>query len=121
MNDCLKSVPSTEEAIRLREDLSELLMRGGFRLTKWSCNKKEVLETIPTPDIARSLVDLDLNADVLPIERTLGIHWNMELDMLTFKVIPKAKPFTCRGILSVTTWDGNTNRPTSEEATSRSL
>ncbi|KAL9952797.1 hypothetical protein ACROYT_G040105 [Oculina patagonica] len=86
VDDCLKSVPSTEEAIRLREDLSELLERGGFRLTKWSCNKKEVLETIPTSDIARSLVDLDLNADALPIERTLGIHWNMESDMLTFKI-----------------------------------
>ena len=102
VDDCLNSVPSTEEAIRLREDLSELLERGGFRLTKWSCNKKEVLETIPTSDIARSLVDLDLNADALPIERTLGIHWNMESDMLTFKVVPKVKPFTRRGILSAT-------------------
>ncbi|XP_078344112.1 uncharacterized protein LOC144629777 [Oculina patagonica] len=102
VDDCLKSVPSTELAIRLREDLSQLLERGGFRLTKLSCNKKEVLETIPTSDIARSLVDLDLNADALPIERTLGIHWNMESDMLTFKVVPKTKPFTRRGILSVT-------------------
>ncbi|KAL9958369.1 hypothetical protein ACROYT_G035375 [Oculina patagonica] len=102
VDDCLKSVPSTEVAIRLREDLSQLLVRGGFRLTKWSCNNKEVLETIPTSDIARSLVDLDLNADALPIERTLGIHWNMESDMLTFKVVPKTKPFTRRGILSVT-------------------
>ncbi|KAL9982123.1 hypothetical protein ACROYT_G010928 [Oculina patagonica] len=101
VDDCLKLVPSTELAIRLREDLSQLLERGGFRLTKWSCNK-EVLETIPTSDIARSLVDLDLNADALPIERTLGIHWNMESDMLTFKVVPKTKPFTRRGILSVT-------------------
>ena len=81
LDDCLKSVLSTEVAIRLREDLSELLERGGFRFTKWPCNKK-VIETIPTSDIALSLVDLDLNADALPIERTLGIHWNMESDML---------------------------------------
>ena len=102
VDDCLKSVKSTEVAVELRKDLCALLSRGGFRLTKWLCNRKEVLETIPTSARAPSVLDLDLNSDVLPTERTLGVQWNMNSDMFTFKMTPKDEPFTRRGILSVT-------------------
>ena len=91
-----------EVAVELRKDLCALLSRGGFRLTKWLCNRKEVLETIPTSARAPSVLDLDLNSNVLPTERTLGVQWNMNSDMFTFKMTPKDKPFTRRGILSVT-------------------
>ena len=43
MDDCLKSVQSNEVAWKLREDLCVLLSRGGFRSTKWLCNRREVL------------------------------------------------------------------------------
>ncbi|GLV33555.1 hypothetical protein CBL_20274, partial [Carabus blaptoides fortunei] len=33
------------EALKLRQDLSELLGRGNFELRKWMSNRKEVLET----------------------------------------------------------------------------
>ena len=102
VDDCLKSVKSTEVAVELRKDLCALLSRGGFRLTKWLCNRKEVLETIPISARAPSVLDLDLNSNVLPTERTLGVQWNMNSDMFTFKMTPKDKPFTRRGILSVT-------------------
>jgi len=102
VDDCLKSVKSTEVAVKLREDLCALLLRGGFRLNKWLCNRKEVLESIPTPYRAPSVLDLDLDSNVLPTERTLGVQWNMNSDMFTFKITPKDKPFTRRGILSVT-------------------
>ena len=49
-----------------------------------------------------TILDLDLNPDVLPIERTLGFRWNMDSDMFTIKIVPKDEPFTRRGILSVT-------------------
>ena len=102
VDDCLKSVKSTKVAVEFRKDLCALLSRGGFRLTKWLCNQKEVLETIPISARAPSVLDLDLNSNVLPTERTLGVQWNMNSDMFTFKMTPKDKPFTRRGILSVT-------------------
>jgi len=102
VDDCLKSVKSTEVAAELREDLNALPSRGGSRLTKWLCNRKEVLETISTSYRAPSVLDLDLNSNVLPTERTLGVQWNMNSDMFTFKMTPEDKPFTRRGILSVT-------------------
>ena len=88
VNDCLKSVQSTEVAVELREHLCV------FRLTKWLCNQGEVLETIPTSYKAPSVLDL-------PIERTLGVQENMDSDMFTFEMIPKDKPFAQKGILSV--------------------
>ena len=47
VDDCLKTVSSKAVAVQLRIDLCHLLSRGGFRLTKWLCNDKGVLETIP--------------------------------------------------------------------------
>ena len=104
MDDCLKAVSSKAVAVQLRIDLCacHLLSRGGFRLTKWLCNDKDVLETIPKFERARSVLDLDLSNQNLPHERTLGVQWNMDSDTFTFKVEPKHKPFTRRGILSVT-------------------
>ena len=102
VDDCLKSVQSSCAAIDLRSQLCELLQKGGFRMTKWSCNSKDVLETIPNADRAPSIFDLDLKAEELPIERTLGVQWSMETDMFIFKLLPKDKPYTRRGILSVT-------------------
>ena len=101
MDDCLKSVKCSEAAINLREPLCKLLQKG-FRLTKWLSNDKDVLDTTPKSERAPSVLDVDLDADDLPLERTLGVQWNMETDMFTFKMVPKDKPYTRRGILSVT-------------------
>ena len=38
MDDCLKSVDSAEEAIRMSDELSQLQKKGGFNLTKWLSN-----------------------------------------------------------------------------------
>ena len=102
VDDCLKSVQSFRTAIDLRSQLCELLQKGGFRLTKWSSNSKDVLEKIPKAERAPSILNLNLNAEDLTIERTLGVQLNMETDMFIFHLLPKDKPYTRRGILSVT-------------------
>eukprot|EP00057_Strongylocentrotus_purpuratus_P002697 XP_003725052.1 PREDICTED: uncharacterized protein LOC100888496 [Strongylocentrotus purpuratus] len=98
VDDCLKSVPTTKEAVELVGDLCDLLQKGGFRLTKWMSNELEVLSSIPEPERAKSIVNLDL--DDLPIERTLGVLWNVSSDSFEFQVNIKEKPTTRRGILS---------------------
>ena len=47
VDDCLKSLPSVEDAVCHVGELRSLLPRGGFRLTKWISNSREVLESIP--------------------------------------------------------------------------
>lgn len=38
VDDCLKSVPTEDEAIALVKDLRHVCLEGGFRLTKWVSN-----------------------------------------------------------------------------------
>jgi len=100
VDDCLVSVGTKQEAIELASSLRELLSAGGFRLTKWVSNSYDVIASIPPSERAASVVDLDL--DNPPMERTLGVSWDVETDAFTFKVSPKEKPPSRRGVLSVT-------------------
>ena len=52
VDDCFKSLPTKDEAISLVQELPELLSRGGFRLTKWLSNKREVLSHVPAGERA---------------------------------------------------------------------
>ena len=74
-------------------------MKGGFHLTKWTSNSRELLASIPKDERAKEVKDLDL--DKLPIERALGIQWSAESDEFYFKIVIKERPLTRRGILSV--------------------
>ncbi|XP_078372656.1 uncharacterized protein LOC144656297 [Oculina patagonica] len=101
VDDCLKSVKSADNAVELVNQLRDILSKGGFRLTKWSSNSSEVLKTIPQVERAKSVLDLDLDKGKLPIQRTLGLHWDIASDKFWFNVDLKDKPNTRRGILSV--------------------
>ena len=100
VDDCLKSVPTEEEAVRLVLQLTELLKLGGFRMTKWVSNNLKVIRSIP--EEARLHKPLGVNLDHSPpMEKTLGIQWNVQEDHLQFSVVKRDKPTTRRGILSV--------------------
>jgi hypothetical protein len=85
VDDCLKSEVDVDSAVKLVQELRELLRLGGFRLTKWSSNSKEVLMSIPTEDRAKTIKDLDLTSDSLPVERALGIQWDTETDTFSLR------------------------------------
>ena len=46
VDDCLKSVSTEDNAISLVCKLHQLLSRGGFRLTKWISNSRNVINSI---------------------------------------------------------------------------
>ena len=99
VDDCLRSVATVHEASRLANQLVQLLAKGGFRLTKWISNSREVLEQIPSGERAPSIANLDL--EDLPTDRALGTQWDVEADTLSFHVKEKPVPDTRRGILSL--------------------
>lgn len=99
VDDLLKSTVTVEQAIDLALKLIALLQEGGFRLTKFLSNRREVLQAIPAKERASPTLDLDL--DQLPINRTLGLCWDAETDEFYFTSISTNKPATKRGILSV--------------------
>lgn len=101
VDDCLKSVPTVQDAIQLTSDLRKACAQGGFTLNKWVSNSCKVLETIPESHRAAVVKHLDLDLDKPPLERALGIQWNIQNDKFTFRVAMKNKAPTRRNILSV--------------------
>ncbi|XP_070541303.1 uncharacterized protein [Ptychodera flava] len=101
VDDCLKSVENAKKAIELTQDLTAACKKGGFRLTKWVSNSREVLETIPKEERAKEIKDLKLEYDCLPVERALGTSWSVESDTIGFQINIESRPPTRRGILSI--------------------
>ncbi len=91
VDDCLKSVPGENEAIRLTDDLRRLLEKGGFNLTKWVSNSRKLVESLPESERAGTFKDL--NDGQMPVERALGVR--------CFKIEVNDKPLTRRELLSV--------------------
>ena len=75
VDDLLKAVETPSKAISPAHELMALLEKGGFHLTKWTSNGREVLASIPEDKRARPTVNRDL--DELPIERALGSLCNL--------------------------------------------
>lgn len=101
VDDCLRSVASEQEAVKLHRDLKDICHTGGFKLTKWMTNNRNVLSSIPQEDRATEVKDLDLDQDSLLIERALGVQWCIQTDQFKFHVNIQQKPLTRRGILSM--------------------
>ena len=100
VDDGLLSMPTAEGAIDLLSRTQEMLAISNLRLHKIASNSKEVMEAFPTEDRAKALKDLDLDVDPAPIQRSLGLHWELKRDIFTFQVSDAEKPFTRRGVLA---------------------
>ena len=99
VDDCLKSVPTVDEAINLPREQTALLAIGGFHLTKWMSNNRDVLASIPQKERVSSVVNLEFES--LPIERALGVLWDVEADVFRFRIAEMKEIKTRRGILSL--------------------
>jgi len=108
VDECLKSVDSVERAIHIVHQLTKLLKNGGFRLTKsskWISNSREVMASIPNKDQLKKVRSLDLQCEALPVERALGVSWDIENDEFSFDLKVLNKPLTRRGVLSIVSLD----------------
>lgn len=68
------------------KDVTVICEEGGFWITKLVSNSKDVLAFIPERERRKGLEDKELRLKTLPIEKFLGIHWNIEEDKLGFDV-----------------------------------
>ena len=102
VDDGLKSVPDREGAIDLLHRTKTMLADANLRLHKIASNDPTVTQAFPVEDRASDLRNLDFHRDVVPIQRSLGVFWDLQADAFTFQVVDGAKSFTRRGVLSVT-------------------
>lgn len=101
VDDGLISVPTEKQAVDLMKRTQHALaVHGNLRLHKIASNSKDVVREFDPDDLSKELKSLELSAD-LPIQRSLGLYWNMNLDTFTFQISSEEKPLTRRGVLSV--------------------
>ncbi|KAJ8364936.1 hypothetical protein SKAU_G00137670 [Synaphobranchus kaupii] len=100
VDDSLKSLPTIEAAVSLLKRTEDMLAGSKLRLHKIASNSKEVMKAFPSEDHANELKDLDLGTDMLPMQRSLSLNWDLKTDTFTFRVTNEEKPFTRRGVLS---------------------
>ena len=96
----LKSLDNEKEAIKLLNNVKAICASGGFKLTKFLSNNKQVLQSIDEADRRQGVKDKDFMGD-LPAERALGMLWDTVTDKLGFRVTFKQKSRTMRGLPSV--------------------
>ena len=101
VDDLMKSVDDENTAIELAQELIDVLKQGGFSLTEFVSNSRDVLNSLPNEKLAKGLLNLDLFNDDLPYERALGIVWNTHQDTFGYKIKANEQPCTKRGILSI--------------------
>lgn len=100
VDDGLPSLAKEDDVNDLLWRTKALLAESNLRLHKIASNSTKVMEAFPIEERASDFKDLDLGADPLPLQRSLGLSWELQTDSFTFKVSRDAKPFTRRGMLS---------------------
>ena len=101
VDDGLTSQPHAGAAISLIRRTREALAKKKLRFHKIVSNSKDVMNQLPEESKAKDLQQLDLDQDILPTQRSLGVHWSLEQDAFTFIVDLPEKPFSRRGVLSI--------------------
>ena len=100
VDDALTSLPTAQQAVSLMRRTQAELHKNGLNLHKIVSNNEEVVSSFPPEDRAKGLKDLDLSIDTLPVQRSLGMRWDLNADSFFFEVAEDLKPFTKRGVLS---------------------
>ncbi|XP_015123483.1 uncharacterized protein LOC107045664 [Diachasma alloeum] len=79
VDDFISGADSLDELITIRDDMIALLSRGGFVIRQWSSNHRSALDTID-----RRFFDLDCLIKDDPVQKTLGIIWDAQGDLLQY-------------------------------------
>jgi transposase InsO family protein len=92
VDDYLGVADSDEEAIKKIMEVREIHRRGGFNIVNWTCSSKKVISQIP-PDIrSKDIKEITMDSE-LPVGRVLGLVWEPEPDIFTFRLnFSKVKP-----------------------------
>ncbi|GAA48143.1 hypothetical protein CLF_101231 [Clonorchis sinensis] len=98
VDGCLKSLPDSVTTKCFVNEISVLLIKGGFRMRNWSSNDRDVFSAIDPSDPTSGV--RNLTTDPLPMERALGVQWDTESGTLVIVFILPTKSPTRRGVLS---------------------
>ncbi|XP_046590191.1 uncharacterized protein LOC124293393 isoform X2 [Neodiprion lecontei] len=97
VDDLLSGANTFEEIVQIRDEVIEILKRGGFDIRQWASNHPQALN-----NLSKKTADIDFLTDENPVHKTLGISWNARNDdfLYTVKRIEPSEKVTKRYILS---------------------
>nr|CAI5826090.1 unnamed protein product [Callosobruchus analis] len=94
MDDLVFSQDGEDEAYQVYSESIELFRRGNFDLTKWSTNSVRLLQNIPMEKRLSNMVVFKTEMKIL------GLQWDPQMDILSFKSKVTDEVCTKRSILS---------------------
>ena len=102
VDDCLIGADTDNSALKLQQEMSDIMMAAAFNLTKWAGNLKLIMDGIDPDKRARSLlVDCDLRDPL----KALGVSWDLISDCFRFitsnQSVSFHDPVTGRSLLSL--------------------
>uniref|UniRef100_A0A8D9F1Z1 Integrase catalytic domain-containing protein n=2 Tax=Cacopsylla melanoneura TaxID=428564 RepID=A0A8D9F1Z1_9HEMI len=97
IDDVVSGASSEQEALRLQQELVDLLKKGCFELRKWASNSSTLLESVPHDHREKPLA---LRENEEPTFKILGLHWDPASDTFSYHVSDIDVVFTKRSILS---------------------
>ena len=100
VDDGLLVAPTPEQAIEVLKQTKDMLAVANLRLHKIVSNSQQVMDAFPMSERASDICNLDLDLDDVPLQRSLGILWNIQKDAFTFQINLDKKRFTKRCVLS---------------------
>ncbi|XP_015514777.2 uncharacterized protein LOC107220623 [Neodiprion lecontei] len=97
VDNLLTGANSLTEILQLRDEIIQLVRKGGFELRQWASNHQHALDNLD-----ERTLDLDGAINNNPISKTLGIAWNSLTDSFIYTVSPidASRKITKRTILS---------------------
>lgn len=101
VDDGLVSCEDVDSAISLMKRTQHALhTNANIRLHKIASNSQSVLDSFDSDDIAKDINSIDIDRDDAPLQRSLGLHWDLKHDSFTFNIDFDGKPYTRRGVLA---------------------
>lgn len=97
VDDALLGSDTVEEGLRLQQDVTQLMEKGGFSLRKWSSNNSHILDAIPPEHRG---TPIQFCAQDQPLCNVLGLKWLPDIDVFAYVVSTPTTPFTKRSVLS---------------------
>ena len=100
VDDLLKSVEDLDTVKTLVKNVINMCRSGGFNLTTFISDSKELLIFIPEDKRRPGVKDSNLLRG-MPVEKALGMHWNIAKYYFSFNIKFKRRNLTKRVMLSI--------------------
>lgn len=81
MDDCVTGEETEEKAIKIAEEVNQILRKAGFILRKWKSNVKSVIQALDAEDEKAMLFAVEEDKSSI-----LGLKWMIDEDKFTFVI-----------------------------------